>query len=132
MARAASQAFPYRCISVVLTQFPKLYFDEDVSIILVRKIAARGFETLTVQEAGKRSLSDESQLQVAVQHEAVMITHNRLDFERLFSEWVQAGRLHYGIVLVKRRHHVSDMASKILALLHTHSVDDLKNSIRYV
>lgn len=115
-----------------MTQFPKLYFDEDVSIVLVKTIAARGFEVFTVQEAGKRSLSDESQLQAAVQRHAVMVTHNRLDFERLFSEWAEAEHLHYGIILMKRRRHVSDMASRLLALLNKYSADDFINSIHYV
>ena len=115
-----------------MTQFPKLYLAEDVSVVLAKPIAARGFEVVTVQEAGRRSLSDESQLQAAVQRHAVMVTHNRLDFERLFSEWAEAQRLHYGILLVKRRRHVSDMASRLLAILNKFSADDLKNRILYV
>lgn len=114
-----------------MTQFPNLYFDEDVSVILAKTIAARGFEVVTTQEAGRRSQSDEYQLQTAVQHEAVLLTHNRLDFERLFSEWAEVEREHYGMILVKRRRHVSDMATRILKILNKYSAEDLKNRIFY-
>ncbi len=84
-----------------------------------------------MQDAGRRSQSDESQLQAAVQREAVLVTHNRLDYERLFAEWAEAEREHYGMILVKRRRHVSDMASRILAVLNKHSAEDFRNRIFY-
>lgn len=71
-----------------------LYLDEDVSVLLAKLLRARGFEVVTAREANRLRLSDEEQLTFAAEHQLAMFTHNRVHFERLYSEWLAAGKSH--------------------------------------
>jgi hypothetical protein len=41
--------------------FIRLYLDEDVNLIIADLLKARGFDSLTVRDAGRLSASDEEQ-----------------------------------------------------------------------
>jgi len=58
-----------------------LVLDEDVSIVVAAILRARGFDALTVRDAGQLGLSDVEQLTAAVDAGRVLLTHDRADFE---------------------------------------------------
>ncbi len=81
----------------------RLYLDEDVDILLGRLLAVHGHDILTAVDAGRLGQSDEDHLLFAAAEGRILITHNRLDFERLAVAWWNQGRDHAGIILAVRR-----------------------------
>jgi predicted nuclease of predicted toxin-antitoxin system len=63
--------------------FVELYLDEDVSVLIADLVRARGFVAMTTREAGMLHREDPEQLAFAVERQAVMLTHNRTDYEAL-------------------------------------------------
>ena len=52
--------------------YMRLYFDEDASVDSAVNLASRGFDVLTVRDAGRLHLADEAQLAFAVQEQRAM------------------------------------------------------------
>ena len=65
---------------------PALYLDEDVSVVVAAILRARGFVVVTARDIGQLGLSDSEQLAYAAQAGLVLLTHNRVDFDRLHRE----------------------------------------------
>ena len=63
--------------------FIRLYLDEDVNVLVADLLNARGFDALTVRDAGKLQTSDAEQLAYAIGEQRALVTHNRSDFEKL-------------------------------------------------
>src|SRR5574341_2570337 len=80
-----------------------LYLDEDVSVVVGAILRARGFVVVTARDAGHLGVADAAQLAVAAQAGRVLLTHNRVHFERLHREWLESGRPHAGIIIARRR-----------------------------
>jgi hypothetical protein len=83
--------------------FIELYLDEDVDILIANLIRARGFSVLTTREAGNLRVDDEAQLADAISYGRPIVTHNRVDFERLHNAYVLSGQHHHGIIVATRR-----------------------------
>src|SRR5258708_7532616 len=97
--------------------FATLYLDEDVSVLLARLLRSRGFEAATTQEAGNIAASDERQLERSAARGLALLTHNRIDFERIATQYFDAGRHHSGIIIAVRR-PPHDVLPRLLALLN--------------
>lgn len=111
--------------------FISLYLDEDVDVLLAALIRARGFEVETTQEAGQVGKTDEEQFAYATDRSKALLTHNRVDFERLASEYFENGRDHSGILIAVRR-HTYELALRTLTLLNSVTADEMRNQIRYL
>ena len=111
--------------------FISLYLDEDVSVLVAKLLRARGFAALTVQETGRKGLSDEEQLEYAVASGRVLLTHNRRHFERLAGEYAGSGKKHLGIIIAVRR-RPNEIASRLLPLLNQVTADEMVDQVRYV
>jgi len=66
----------------ISTLYIHLYFDEDVSVGIVENLRTRGFDVLSVRDAGVLGRSDDEQMLYAVSQKRAMVTHNRVDFEK--------------------------------------------------
>ena len=111
--------------------FIELYLDEDVSILIADLIRARGFSATTTLNAGNLAKHDRAQLEFAIESGRVLLTHNRVDFERLAVEFFEQGRAHSGIIIAARRPPVL-IASRLLAILGSMTADGMKDQIRYI
>ena len=111
--------------------FPSLYLDEDVSVILGAILCARGFNALTVRDAKQLGQTDTEQLKKATNGNRVLLTHNRVDFEQLHSEYMKTGKTHAGIVIARRR-VPSEMATRIGRLLTRLPSTKFSNQLFYV
>lgn len=107
-----------------------LYCDEDVSLVLAAMLRARGFRVATARDRGRLGGSDEEQLSVAAGTESVLLTHNRVDFERLHREWLASGRRHWGIIAARRR-LPADLAARLGRLLARLSAEDFANQLLF-
>ncbi|HMF17883.1 MAG TPA: DUF5615 family PIN-like protein [Gemmataceae bacterium] len=81
------------------TLFVRLYFDRHIMTRLAIDLSGRGFNTLTTEEAGKDTASDEEQLAFATAEGRAMLTFNIRDFAPLHEQWQEAGRTHAGIIV---------------------------------
>lgn len=111
--------------------FIRLYLDEDVNVLVADLLKARGFDVLTVRDAGQLQASDEEQLAYAVNHERTMVTHNRADFEELIQIYFDTEQIHYGVILAVRR-PPQNIAQRLLAILNQVTADEMENQVRYI
>ncbi len=111
--------------------FIELYNDEDVSILIAELIKARGYSVLTTHEANNSGKSDAEQLKFAVENKLVLLTHNRVDFEKLATEYFEQGKNHYGMIMAIRR-LPNETLQRLLEILNQTTSDEMINQIRYI
>lgn len=79
----------------------RLYMDEDsLHEAILGALRRDGFDCLTTDEAGRRTTSDEQQLEFAAEIGRVIFTHNTGHFADLHKQWVSEGRQHSGIIVL--------------------------------
>lgn len=111
--------------------FIELYLDEDVDILVAQLLRARGFSALTTQEAGRKGKTDAEQLAFARNQKLTLLTHNRVDFERLAKEYFEEGKTHYGIIIAVRR-PTPELVKRLLVILNHVTADEMVNQLRYI
>jgi predicted nuclease of predicted toxin-antitoxin system len=111
--------------------FFSLYLDEDVDVLVADLVRARGFDVITTVGAGRLHQSDDEQLAFAAAEERVLLTHNRVDFEQLATEYFAANRSHTGIIIAVRRSPY-EVARRVLVLFNQVTADEMENQIRYI
>lgn len=67
--------------------FIELYLDEDVDVLVAELLTRRGYSAITARDAGTLGQSDSEQLAYAVGQRRALLTHNRVDFEKLADEF---------------------------------------------
>jgi predicted nuclease of predicted toxin-antitoxin system len=85
-----------------------LYTDEDMSVLVATLLRSRGLNVTTVPEQSTLGKTDLEQLEFATSMSRCIITHNRVDFERLHLQYIEENRQHSGIILKDTlRYHCS-------------------------
>src|SRR6266568_2186028 len=70
-----------------------------------RRLAAAGHDLLALdQDETLGRLADEDVLALAVEQKRIVITHNVRHFVPLIRSWMEARRLHHGLILVTLAH----------------------------
>jgi predicted nuclease of predicted toxin-antitoxin system len=111
--------------------FIRLYLDEDVNVLVADLLNARGFDALSVRDAGQLQASDAEQLVYAVNHQRALVTHNRGDFEELIQTYFDTDQKHYGVILAVRR-SPQELAQRLLAILNQVTADEMESQVRYI
>jgi predicted nuclease of predicted toxin-antitoxin system len=114
-----------------MTIFAQVYVDEDVDILVATLLLARGINITTAREQQMLGESDEKQLAFAVSVERCILTHNRLDFEKLHTSYLINHQFHAGILIAKRRNPY-EIAERVAILLDTLTADEIFNQLLYV
>lgn len=109
----------------------RVYLDEDVDVLLGRLLEARGFDSLSASSAGHLAWADERHLEFAAADQRLLITHNRVDYERLAKQWWNQSREHAGIVLAVRRAASYDLMRRVLPVLALYSQTEWHNVVMY-
>src|SRR4030042_5975647 len=94
----------------------KLYLDENVPESIAVALLLRGYNVITVKEAGRKGLSDIEQLKYASSENRLIFTFNIADFYKLHTEFIEAGIEHKGIIL-SRQLSIGVITKALLALL---------------
>ena len=111
--------------------FARLYLDEDVDILIADLIRSRNFEVTTTNDVGRKGESDPQQLEYAASRKFAIVTHNRIDFERLAQQYFDENRTHYGIIIAVQR-LPGDVAKRLAEKLNDFTADELINQIIYI
>lgn len=111
--------------------FIELYLDEDVNVLVADLMQARGFSATTTHEAGNTGKTDAEQLAYAVSQQYAILTHNRVDFERLAEQYAQVGTTHCGIIIAVRRSPF-EIANRLMTIVNVVTADEIENQLRYI
>lgn len=110
----------------------RLYFDEDADARLAGALRRRGYDVQTTAEAGLLGASDEVQLLYAVAQRRVLVTHNIAHFPRIHVTWIEAGKRHWGIVILVGHSAVGTWLRRMENLLNRFSAEDLQDQLVFL
>ena len=111
--------------------FIEIYLDEDVNVLIASLIRSRGFVVKTTQEGGNLGKTDAEQFEFTKSRKFVLLTHNRVDFEKIAQEHFESNKTHYGLIIAAR-HPPQEIVQRLLKVLNTFTADEMKNQIIYI
>ena len=109
----------------------KLFLDEDVWTGLAAQLTQAGFDTVSVDEVGRKGLSDEDQMAFAIAEDRAILTHNIQDFVPLVITCFEQGIEHPGVI-VARHFEKGELLRRTIALLRSLTPEQLTNTLRFV
>ncbi len=113
-----------------MTIFAKVYTDEDMSALVATLLRSRGINVTTVPQEATIGKTDSEQLKIATFLGRCILTHNRVDFERLHLEYIKSEKEHCGIIIVPQK-NAYEIAQRVGILVNTLTADDIKNQLLY-
>lgn len=111
--------------------FIEIYLDEDVNVLIADLVRSRGFAVRTTQETGNLGKTDYEQFEFAQNTQSVLLTHNRVDFERIVQEYFISDKTHFGLIIAAR-HSPQEVTQRLLGILNKFTKDEMKNQIIYI
>lgn len=93
-------------------------------------LRARGLDITTVPEQATLGKTDREQLEFATAQGRCILTHNRVDFERLHLQYIEQNTQHYGIIIVPQK-NAYEVAQRIGILVSTLIADEIYNQLLY-
>ncbi len=109
----------------------ELLLDEDVQTGLADALRRQGIDVVTVEEVGRRQLSDESQLEWATRQKRVLFTYNIKDFVALHNRWTERGWEHPGII-VSRQVTIGEALRPLSHLMQQRAPEDMINRVEFL
>ncbi|ELS00999.1 hypothetical protein Xen7305DRAFT_00007000 [Xenococcus sp. PCC 7305] len=107
-----------------------LYTDEDMSALVATLLRARGLDVTTVPEQATLGKTDNEQLEFATSLGRCLLTHNRVDFERLHLKYMEQNKQHPGIIIVPQK-NAYEVARRIGVLVSSLKANEIKNQLLY-
>ena len=106
------------------------YTDEDMSALVATLLKSRGLDVTTVPEQATLGKTDGEQLKIATSLRRCLVTHNRVDFERLYLQYMKENEQHFGIMIVPQK-NAYEVARRIGVLVNALSVEEIYNQLLY-
>lgn len=110
---------------------PRFLTDEDVFADIAVGLRDRGFDAVSVPEAGRLSEDDLSQLQWAADQNRIVVTFNVGDFVRLHGEWLRSGQSHAGLVVSEQR-PLGETLRRLLNLATSLSAEQMRDRLEFL
>jgi predicted nuclease of predicted toxin-antitoxin system len=107
-----------------------LYTDEDMSALVATLLKSRGLDVTTVPEQATLGKTDHEQLKIASFLGRCLVTHNRVDFERLHLEYIKEKQKHSGIIIVSQK-NAYEVARCIGILVSALTFEEINNQLLY-
>ncbi len=107
-----------------------LYTDEDMSALVATLLKARGLDVTTVPEQATLGKTDREQLEITTSFGRCLLTHNRVDFERLHLQYINENKQHSGIIIVPQKNPY-EVAKRIGILVSALTVEEINNQLLY-
>ena len=99
---------------------------------MAQLLRPHGFDVLTTKDAQNLGSTDAAQLRFAATQGLTLLTHNRVDFERLHAETLQHQQPHGGILIANRRASDFELARRILTFLNRFSPEEVVGQLLYL
>lgn len=111
-----------------------LYFDEDsIDWRRINALRAKGIDVMSALEANMLGYTDEEQLDFATANHRVLCSFNIRDFHRIHAEYINSGKDHGGIILVRQQQFsVGEYIRRIQILLEQKSSAEMMNQIEFL
>jgi predicted nuclease of predicted toxin-antitoxin system len=94
---------------------------------IVEGLKRRGVNAFSAKDLGKLGLTDEEQLQVAVENQAVIFTHDA-DFLR-----IAMNKPHFGIIYVhQQKLSIGECVKRLKIIAETKSTQEMQNKIIFL
>lgn len=113
-----------------MTIFATLYTDEDMSALVATLLRSRGLDITTVPEQSTLGNTDLEQLEFAISMGRCILTHNRVDFERLHIQYMENNKKHSGIIVVPQK-SAYEVAQRIGVLVSALAANEITNQLLY-
>ena len=112
----------------------RFYFDEDcMRHSLITALRARNVDVITAHDADMIEREDSEHLDYATQHSRVIYSSNIGDFYRLHTEYLTAGKSHFGILLApQQRYSIGSQMRGILKLMAAKSEEGMQNQLEFI
>jgi predicted nuclease of predicted toxin-antitoxin system len=107
-----------------------LYTDEDVSALVAILLKSRGLDVTSVPEQATLGKTDSEQLKFAASLGRCLVTHNRVDFEKLYFQYMNENKQHSGIIIVPQK-NAYEVARRISVLVNALTVEEINNQLLY-
>ena len=107
-----------------------LYTDEDMSALVATLLKSRGLDVTTVPEQATLGKTDREQLEITRSLSRCLVTHNRVDFERLHLQYLNENKQHSGIIIVPQK-NAYEVARRIGVLVSALTVEEINNQLLY-
>lgn len=106
----------------------KFHLDESIDHAVARGLQQRGVEATTTTAGGLVGATDDEQLEYALRHGAVLVTHDR-DFLRMAA----AGVEHSGIAYCPPAHRtIGQIVLRLVHLWRTTSAEEMRGRVEYL
>lgn len=99
-----------------MTKSIALYTDEDMSALVATLLKSRGLDVTTAPEQSTLGQTDRQQLEFATALNRCLITHNRVDFERLHLQYIELEIQHSGIIIIPQK-NAYEIAQRVAILI---------------
>jgi len=105
----------------------KIYADESVNIAIVEGLKRRGVNAFSARDLGKLCQTDEEQLKIANQNQAVIFTHD-VDFIK-----IAINKNHPGIIYVhQQKLTIGECIKRLKTITETKTPQELQNQIIFL
>ena len=107
------------------------YIDDDVHGQAIRIARKKDVELVTSNEAGNSGADDSVHFAYAIEHGYILVTANIKDFVPMFTEWLEGGNEHPGMVVItSQRIKIAWLIANTLEIIqHAGNIEDIKNQI---
>ena len=111
--------------------FIETYLDENVHVAVADILRSRGFKAVTSLNARNNGKTDPEQVEYATKNQFALLTHNRIDFEKLAQEYFTDGKTHFGIFIAVYN-SPKEVSRRLFDILRNVTADEMINQIRYI
>ncbi len=101
-----------------------------MSALVATLLRSRGLDVTTVPEQATLGKTDREQLEFATSLGRCILTHNRVDFERLHLQYIEEHKQHAGIIIVPQK-NAYEVARRIGILVSALGADEVLNQLLY-
>lgn len=103
-----------------------------MSRALVQALQARGVDVQSALDVGLIRIPDLQHLEHAATEGRVLYSANVGDFHRLHTEFLEAGRSHAGIILIRQSYSIGEQTRRVLRLLASRTAEDMNNHLEFL
>jgi len=104
-----------------------------MSHAFVRALRSRNVDVLNAFEAGMIECADLQHLAFAAAHNRVLYSFNVRDFYALHTAFLEQGRSHAGLILVRQQYYsIGEQTRRVLKLIANRSVDEMLNRLEFL